>query len=135
MPSPTPPAESLLDKGAVFGVGALLIGLFLFLARTLAGSWAPLGREVLVACQILLIYFGPLVAAAFFAERRGVAVKRWWFLAMLPVLGALTGWVVWHIDREPAGPIRSVFLGVWYGLLHALYLNWSWRRQRRRVAA
>ena len=107
--------------------------LMVVLFRLMDGSWSRVGRTAGSAVAILVLYGGPVVAIALAFQRRGQSMKRWWFLALLPVWGALAGAGVGLIDPSPAGVRSTIFHGIVYGGLHALYLRWSWQREAGRA--
>ena len=112
---------------------AFVLGLMVVLFRLIDGSWNQVARTAASAIVILVLYAAPLAGIAVVFHRRGQTVKHWWFLALLPVWGALAGAGVGLVDPGPGGVKASMIHGIVYGLLHALYLRWAWRREARRA--
>ncbi|MFL5563251.1 MAG: hypothetical protein ACJ79K_17430 [Gemmatimonadaceae bacterium] len=112
---------------------AFVLGLTAVLFRLMDGSWSQVARTAGSALVILALYAAPVGGIAVVFHRRGQTVKRWWFLALLPVWGALAGAGVGLVDPGPAGVRSPIIHGIVYGVPHALYLRWAWRREARRA--
>jgi len=127
------PDGTRLTQVALLVAMSIPLGFMVVLFRLMEGSWGEVGRTVASVLAILTLYAAPVAAIAVVGVRRGRTVKRWWFLALLPICGALAGAGVGYVDPGPAGLKSPITQGIVYGLLHALYLRWSWRREARRT--
>jgi len=81
----------------------------------------------------VIVYFGLVLGIMVPVARRGANARRWWILLLLPVCGALGGLVAHLLDAGRGSVLLPMVTGVWYGVIHALYLHWSWRRDARRA--
>ena len=114
---------------------AFVLGLMAVLFRLMDGSWGSVARIAASALVILALYAAPVIGIAGVLLRRGRAVSAWWFLALLPVWGAVTGAGVGIVDPGPSGLRSPIIHGIAYGALHALYLRWCRQREARRAGA
>lgn len=113
----------------------MLAGLYLFLFRVLEGSWTDMVRDSARMTLPVVAYLGLLLSILLPITRRGGNPRRWWLLLLLPAFGAVGGVVAHVLDPARGTLAKPVMTGVWYGVFHALYLNWSWRRDARRARA
>jgi len=125
--------ERRIDKAAVLLCAAMLVALYVFLFRILEGGWMSMVRDGGHMIVPVLAYAGLMASILVPVARRGGSTRRWWVLCLLSVCGAIGG-IVAHV-LEPGGGalIDPMVAGVWYGVMHALYLHWAWRRDARRA--
>jgi hypothetical protein len=135
--SPTPSAPTPVDR---LGFGALVVcvamvgGTYLFIGNVLSGGWLPLILRIAGSLIALVLYFGILYLAGRGLAATGRGPRSRWLLVVFPVAGAIAGMA--YIAVVPfASPGRGDMIGAWYGLLHALYVWWWWRRIEARVGS
>jgi hypothetical protein len=125
--------ERRIDKAAVLVCAAMLAALYVFLFRVLDGGWMNMVRDGGRMIVPVLVYLGLVASILVPVARRGGNTRRWWVLCLLPVCGALSG-IVAHLLEPGRGPLLAPMVaGAWYGVMHALYLHWAWRRDARRA--
>ena len=129
------PAEPkrFIDRAAVVALVATLVILYAFLFRILEGSWINLLRDSGHTVVPVVVYLGLVMTIVLAMERRGGNPKRWWLLAVLPGCGALAGALGHVVDPNHSTLRAAMMAGVGYGVMHALYLWWAWRREARRT--
>lgn len=120
------------DRAVVLLCWAALFALYLFLFRVLEGSWTNLVQDFGRIIAPVVVYLGLVVTIMMLARRAGAA-QRWWVLLLLPASGAVAGIVAHAIGRERGTVQGAIMLGVFYGLIHALLLRWSYRRDAGRA--
>ena len=122
-----------IDKAAVVLCVATLAILYVFLFRIVEGSWMNMVRDSGHLLVPIVVYLGLVVSITLAVERRGGNPKRWWVLVLLPACGALAGFAG-HLIDPPHSMLRAAMTtGAGYGVMHALYLGWTWRREARRA--
>lgn len=125
--------KRFIDKAAVIVCVATLAVLYVFLFRILEGSWMNMLRDSGHMLVPVVVYLGLVVGTALAVERCHGDAKRWWLLVLLPGFGALAG-VVGHVLDPGHGMLRAAMTtGAGYGVMHAVYLWWAWRREARRA--
>jgi hypothetical protein len=127
--------DTALDKTVVGFHAAVLVVLYIFLFRVVEGSWSNMLHNTVRLVTPIVVYFALVAGMAVTGTRRKVNLKRWWFLLLLPVCGALAAIAGRAVEPGSGSVMPAVVTGVWYGALHALFLWWSWRGARRAGAA
>jgi hypothetical protein len=127
----SPDEASRLDRTVATLVVATLVALYIFLVRVLEGSWSAMLGRVTGVLVPMAIYFGLIAAIAMVSTRRGADTKRWWFLLLLPLCGAIAGVAARAVGTYSGTMMQGAVAGVGYGALHALLLRWSWRSADR----
>lgn len=138
MPLSSAPTSSgapirFIDKAAVVVCVATLAVLYVFLFRVVEGSWMTMLRDGGHMLVPIVVYLGLVVSITLAVERRGGNAKRWWLLVLLPACGAFAGLVGHMIDPTHSILRPAMTTGAGYGVMHALYLWWAWRREARRT--
>lgn len=122
-----------IDRAAVVACVVTLAVLYVFLFRVVEGSWMNMLRDSGHMLVPMLVYLGLVVSITLAVMRRGGNAKRWWLLVLLPGCGAFSA-LVGHMIDPTQGPLRAAMTtGAGYGVMHALYLWWAWRREARRA--
>ena len=125
--------ERRIDKAAVLLCAAMLVALYVFLFRVVEGGWMNMVRDGGHMIVPVLVYVELVASILVPIARRSGNTRRWWVLCLLPVCGALSGMVAHILEPRRGALVEPMVAGVWYGVMHALYLHWAWRRDARRA--